>query len=129
MRNHPSQTFMRWLLNKLLPKIDIDTEHSSDFLYQVNRPRLATFDSHSVKINRLSKWLVQVVVSHTFTISAKDMLQAPSNVVATPRNYCRAELDVNTDAEISNLPPEHLSGIWNKLVEYVREILLKGDIP
>jgi hypothetical protein len=116
------------LLNKLLPKVDIDTEHSSDFLYQVNRPRLAIFDSQSIKINRLTKWLVQVVASHTFTIS-KDMLQAPSNVVATLRNYCRAELDVNTDAEISNLPPEHLSGIWNKLVEYAREILLKGDIP
>jgi hypothetical protein len=116
------------LLNKLLPKVDIDVEHTSDFLYQVNRPRLAMFDSHSIKINRLSKWSVQAVVLHTFTISAKDTLQAASNVVAAPLNYCRAELDVNTDAEISNLPQEHLSGIWNKLVEYAREILLRGDI-
>lgn len=118
------------VLNELLPKIDIDVQHSSDFFYQINRPRLATFNGGpSLKINRLSKWSVAAVVTQRFTLSTQEPLQRPTNLVGSLQNYCRAELDLSTDAEIPELPAAHIEAIWEKFVDFAREILLKGDIP
>jgi len=116
------------VLNQLLPKVDIDIEHSSDFVYQINRPRLVKFDDHlSIKINRLSKWSTVAVVSQTLTVVAKERLR-PSNVVASIRNYSRAELDLSTDPEVLELPSSQIEPIWKKLVDLARELLLKGDV-
>ncbi len=116
------------VLNQLLPKVDIDVEHSSDFFYQINRPRLVQFgDQLSIKINRLSKWSVAAVVSHTMTVVANERFQRPSNVVASIRNYSRAELDLSTDPEVLELPAAQIEAIWEKLVDLAHELLLKGD--
>jgi len=118
------------LLNELLPKVDIDVEHSSDFFYQINRPRLVTFDrGSSVKINRLSKWSFVTVITRRFIVSTNEPAQRPTNLVASLRNYCRAELDLNTEEDILELPREHIEAIWEKLVDFARESLLKGDVP
>ncbi|SRR6266480_115105 len=116
------------VLNQLLPKVDIDVEHSSDFFYQINRPRLVQFgDQLSIKINRLSKWSVAAVVSHTMTVVANERFQRPSNVVGSIRNYSRAELDLSTDPEVLELPAAQIEAIWEKLVDLAHELLLKGD--
>jgi hypothetical protein len=47
---------------------------------------------------------------------------------ATIRHYCRAELDLNTDAETQQLPSQHLDRLWEKLTAFAGEILSKGDI-
>jgi hypothetical protein len=118
------------ILNQLLPKVDIDVEHSSDFFYQINRPRLVQFsDELLVKINRLSKWSVATVVSQTLRLSATEPVQRPQNVVASLVNYARAELDLSTDAELLELPTAQLATIWEKLVDLAGELLLKGDVP
>jgi hypothetical protein len=116
------------VLNQLLPKVDIDVEHSSDFFYQINRPRLVKFgDQLSIKINRLSKWSVASVISHTVTVMAKERFQRPSNVVASIRNYSRAELDLSTDPEVLELPTAQIEAIWKTLLDLARELLSKGD--
>jgi hypothetical protein len=118
------------LLNELLPMVEIDVEHSSDFLYQINRPRLATFENaKSLKINRLSKWSVAQVMVRTLRFSAKEPLQRATNVLGSVRNYCRAELDLSTDAETMELRGGDLEAIWETLVSFAREMLVKGDIP
>ena len=45
------------LLSSFLPNIQIDEINSSDFLYQINRPRESKVIA-DLKINRLSKWSV-----------------------------------------------------------------------
>jgi hypothetical protein len=117
------------VLNRLLPSIDIDVDHSTDLFYQINRPRLANFEnSFSCKINRLSKWSAATVVLQTVIIPTAEG-GAPLPTFAVPvQNYCRAELDINTDAEINQLPSQHLEGVWDKLTTFAAEILSKGDI-
>lgn len=118
------------ILNQLLPKVDLDEEHSSDFFYQINRPRLVTFGGDfSIKLNRLSKWSTATIVSQTLMLSAKGPNQTPLNAVAAIRNYSRIELDLNTDPEVLELPTKYVDAIWKKLVDLARELLLKGDIP
>jgi hypothetical protein len=118
------------LLNRLLPRVDIDVEHSSDLFYQINRPRLATFgDSFPCKINRVSKWSTAALVLHTFTVSAKELRPGAMNIPAAIRHYSRVELDLSTDAELVALPDEHLESIWMKLLNFATEMLSKGDVP
>ncbi len=118
------------MLDRLLPKVDIDVEHSSDFFYQINRPRLAKFDdAFSCKINRLSKWSTAAVVSHTFTFAGGRSGSAAPSVAASVRHYCRAELDLSTDPEVGELPSQNLELVWTRLLEYAEEVLLNGDIP
>jgi len=118
------------ILNQLLPTVDIDVEHSTDFFYQINRPRLVTFgDSLSCKMNRLSKWSAATVVLQTVMIpGAEAAAHPPAAVTATLQNYCRAELDLSTDAEIRQLPTHQLQEVWDKLTTFAAEILSKGDI-
>ncbi len=117
------------ILNQLLPTVDIDVEHSTDFSYQINRPRLANFqDSFSCKINRLSKWSAAAVVLQTVMIPTPGAAAQPPPFTATVNNYCRAEVDLSTDAEIQQLPTHHLEDLWNKLTTFAAEILSKGDI-
>jgi hypothetical protein len=118
------------ILNALLPKVDIDIEHSSDFFYQINRPRLVTFDEKlSLKINRLSKWSVMALFSQSLRLSPTGLAQKLSSADASVRFYLRAELDLSTDSEVLELPPAHLHAIWKQLVDLANELLLKGDIP
>jgi hypothetical protein len=61
------------------------------------------------------------------TVMAKERFQKPSNVVASIRNYSRAELDLSTDPEVLELPTGQFEAIWEKLVDLARELLSKGD--
>ncbi len=56
------------LIRKYVRGLDIDPENSSDFLYQINRPRQATTPIHGLRINRLSKWSVQLAQRVTVTV-------------------------------------------------------------
>jgi hypothetical protein len=118
------------ILNKLLPKIDIDIEHSTDLFYQINRPRLVTFDEKlPLKINRLSKWAVAALVSQTLTLPHTESGQRLPSVDASVRFFLRTELDLNSDSEVLELPPAHVHAIWKRFVDFANELLLKGDIP
>jgi hypothetical protein len=118
------------ILNGLLPSVDIDTDHSSDLFYQINRPRLARFqDEFNCRINRLSKWSAATVMLRTLTMPLAESGVQVSTSTAPVRTYCRVELDLNTDAEIQQLPSQQLEDIWNKLITFAAEILSKGDIP
>lgn len=113
-------------LDRLLPKVEMDAEHSSDFSYQINRPRLAQFPGpFSVAINRLSKWSVAARSAHE--ISAKIAHFATSALSVS--HVCRLELDLSTAAECSELPSQILPEIWQCLTNYAQEICYKGDVP
>src|SRR4029077_16583024 len=54
------------LLKSYLPKLEVDSKGSFDFLYQINRPRLSMSGIPSLQINRLSKWAVVALQAHFF---------------------------------------------------------------
>ena len=110
-----------------LPSVTIDPEHSTDLLYQINRPRESATGIPDLKINRLSKWSVA-------QISTAGLVLEPTRILYhdVPQAYlaCRLELDINTAAERREpLPRETVSNVWQELLNLGMEIVIDGDQP
>jgi hypothetical protein len=101
---------------------DLD-EDSSEFLYQINRPRKSLLDGLTdLSINRLSKWSVSLF---TLFFNPNNVLSPTVNV----KHAVRLELDVNTTPNFTrDLPSSQLPNIFIELLEIGKEIAIKGDI-
>lgn len=114
------------LLAKYLQAIQIDSVGTTDFLYQINRPRTSQVEVSDLKINRLTKWAVQKrgLAQLEFSPGAKVSIFPSSETLS-----CRLELDINTSVDFkSDLPQDKLMDIFNELVELAKEITIKGDV-
>ena len=109
------------VLARYLPNVRID-EGTSDFLYQINRKRPSSV-INGLGVNRLSKWSMALV--HGV------ILRGDGAVVHTARELsCRAELDINSDAENKNeIPQESMGDLFSECVEFAGEIATNGDVP
>ncbi|WP_375470343.1 hypothetical protein [uncultured Nostoc sp.] len=105
------------------PLNKLDLKNAQDFNYRINRPRNVD-DIPDLKINRLSSWSVMTSTTFQFTNAGSYTYSStPSNVAI------RLELDINTTIDFSGeLSKDKLPEIFAKLVEYAKEIALKGDI-
>lgn len=104
---------------------------SSDFFYQINRPRMMNFDQ-KLLINRLSKWsvnsaqMMRVAVQQAPAVSGAAALYSPADSLVF---NCRLELDISTPAQQDEIPAQQLPPILHGLVKLGEEISIKGDIP
>jgi hypothetical protein len=103
----------------------LDAENSSDFQYQINRPRRSK-NIDSLSINRLSKWSIIAWQFVPIRMGVPNIGAEPG-----PRSYeCRLELDLNTEAEYQReLPKDQLRPIFRELVDLGKEIASIGDVP
>jgi hypothetical protein len=114
------------LLQSFLPSIQIDAEASTDFFYQINRPR----QSHSLPdgqvINRLSRWTVAELRLFQLTSTSGEMQRlAPTTTV-----FCRLELDLSTAPDNSTpIDVEKLMIAFDEMVAAALEIATRGDVP
>ena len=108
-------------LGQYLPGVEIP-QHSSDFLYQINRRRPSNA-VNDLALNRLSKWSVQLLRQVSFGSAGA--------VVMSPEEFsCRVELDINSDPEhTSELPADRLPALFDELVILADELSILGDIP
>jgi len=111
-------------LGSYLPGIQIDPEGSSDFLYQINRPRKARLNIPSLRINRLSNWSVsRIDIGGQF---GAQTIELPG----LEQYACRLELDINTAPDFQEiLVREQLRSTFEELVDLGKEIAARGDIP
>jgi hypothetical protein len=113
-------------LDLLLPSIEVDVENSSDFMYQINRPRVSVVLSDTI-INRISKWGVVVALfgyMNEFPVSG----QAPSLPTAEI-SATRMELDISTDAKRKEeIPTESMPALIAELKGLMHEVANNGDI-
>jgi hypothetical protein len=118
------------LVAKYLPSVDVDPE-TSDFLFQLNRPRKSTTLS-GLKINRLAKWSVAKIqgVHLQMQGASAESGNLITGVKTSELFACRLELDINTDAGWKDtLPAESATSILGELVGLAIEIASKGDHP
>ncbi len=114
-------------LSNYLKKVEIDTENSSDFSYQINRVRNSESGVKNLRINRLSKWSVAVFVNTIFNLHSG--IRTSEQILMPGTHACRLEIDINTIAEYpDSLPKNKLGVVFNELVNFGREIVEKGDI-
>lgn len=100
--------------------IRLNPEKSSDFLYQINRPRPSR-RIEGLNINRLSKWSVESW--KYMALSDKDVHEGREFFSS------RVELDINTSADFQGeFPTDKLPLIFNELIDLGKEIGERGDI-
>lgn len=114
-------------LNRYLPSVQLDPAGSSDFLYQINRPRDSTLGIPALRINRLSKWSV-------FRGERGKLLFTPSKLPRWEQGSvdfaCRLELDINTISEFQGgFDRGQSSQILDELIDLGLEIVSQGDVP
>ncbi|MBI3938396.1 MAG: hypothetical protein HY323_15575 [Betaproteobacteria bacterium] len=118
------------LLGKYLPSVKLDADTSSDFSYQINRPRPSASGIANLRINRLSRWSV-VRLSGMLVQLSVGAGQPTAQVFESKKGLdaCRVELDINTSPEFEGaLSQEKLASVVNELVALGVEIATKGDI-
>lgn len=110
-------------LDNYLHFSDLDTKNSSDFLYQINRPRPSKI-INKISINRLSKWHVVNAKLLAIDISGTQQGSVAADIYATT-----LDLDLSSDAENdSELPKNKLKKLFKELISLAKEIGEKGDI-
>jgi hypothetical protein len=110
-------------LSTYLP-VEIDPQNSSDFTYQINRPRPSRTGIPDLLINRLSKWSVAA-----FQVFSMSIGTANVGVGQGARKYhCRLELDISTDVEFKQgFSKDQLLPVLEELIDLGLEIASKGD--
>lgn len=113
------------LLSKYLSTVAIDPEGSSDFSFQINRPRRSLI-TPDLKINRLSKWSVLI-----FTTTS--LLLQNDNPVSSQRsssfNSCFLDMDINTSAtNTKEFSQDQSKAYFIELRDLGLEIAKSGDI-
>ena len=109
-----------------LPGVDIDPEHSSDFLYQINRPRESTTEISNLTINRLTKWSVALIFGGGFLVGPTQI-----SYRETPQKHiaCRVEFDMSTNVGRQEpLPRDGIPSILSEFMDGAKEIVIEGDI-
>lgn len=107
--------------------IKIDKENSSDFLYQINRPRTIKTknDKQEITINRLSKWSVLQSKFLGFTLTEDQNKMYQGKLFYS----CRLEIDINTVQGLNvRFSSEQCREIFQNLIGLGKEISIKGDI-
>ena len=116
-------------LSSYLHHVELDPEGSTEFLFQINRPRKSRSSVKNLLINRLSKWSVAFMQQATYTVQQPEAAQFQLTNLQK-EVFCRLELDINTAPDLEgDLPSKDLPEIFSELVELGREIVTKGDIP
>jgi hypothetical protein len=113
-------------LSSYVHEVNIDPVNTSDFLFQINKPRNSSSGVQGLKINRLTKWSVQRSI---FTVFQFTPGSSPSQMVADTQFACRLELDINTSPDFSQpLPNDRLPSLLEEFINNGIEIIQKGDI-
>ncbi len=113
-------------IGNYLPVIKLDPKGSTDFFYQINRPRISQ-TVKSLRLNRLSKWSVLIFQSFGVTLDKKEVQTVGYK---DPKSACRLEFDINTSEDFrGELPRETLPRLFQELVDLGKEIAATGDRP
>lgn len=84
-------------LTSFLPAVTLDAERSTDFSYQINRPR-ASRNVKGLEVNRLSRWSVAALSGMMIQVTGE---QVSARVIESSQKLsaCRLELDINTSPQ------------------------------
>jgi hypothetical protein len=106
----------------MLPAVEVDPA-SSDFRYQVNRPRQTQLGIEGLRINRLMTWHSIRMELVAVTGGGRPYRSLPSFAVHT-------ELDISTSQDFTGpLSQESLPDLLREFEDYVLELLRDGDRP
>ncbi len=118
-------------LAELLPAVHIDPKASSDFLYQINRPRKSALDIENLSVYRLSAWSVVSLrrFSISFAVGSPPVIPVEPSQVGETTTAVRIALDISTTPNFrGELPHGRLGEIFQELIDLATELATRGDV-
>ena len=111
-------------LSKYLPRLDLENEGGSDFVYQINKPR-RSFHALQVQINRLSRWQLEEVVGGVLAVgpSGPPRFETSGRVLVS-----KLALDINTSPNNNAFSSARAPDLFDELADFAHEIANKGDV-
>jgi hypothetical protein len=108
------------LLDRYVPSVKVDAEHTKEVQYRVNRPRES---KQGITLNRITTWTPMAVKVDLSTLGSKA-------VRISEEHFLRLEFDHNTPAERTEpLEQEAIVPIFDELLEMATENALQGECP
>lgn len=110
-----------------LSSVQLDTDNSHDFAYQINRPRLSQSSiAANLRVNRLMKWSVVALSVKQVSMDGESLIVQAEK----PAFACRLELDINTTQDFSGeITRYQMPQLFEELLSLGQEIAANGDIP
>lgn len=113
-------------LGQFVP-VQLDPEGSSDFLYQINRPRPSKAVP-GMTVNRLTQWSVATVAQMAAELPVGPAAQAADIRFGEARHWCQAALDINNVPGPQPLPRGQVTALLDEFLALATEITGKGDV-
>lgn len=115
-------------IEQLLPRLNLDLEGGSDFLYQINRPRPSSA-IRGLTINRIAKWSTMSITGMEFMVAVGQ----PMGVVHSagePLYAAGVEVDVNSAPEHGRdaVRPHQREPLLKELATQALELVHGGDV-
>lgn len=110
-------------LQKYLPNFKIPLKSPSDFLLQVNRPRISSVFA-DMPINRLSRWSITETMVMDVPIAG---VENPTQPHFSKGVDLQVDLDINIPAQAKVLQSDKIVPLWGELVGFAGEIAERGD--
>ncbi|MGA6828710.1 hypothetical protein ACO9S2_14010 [Nitrospira sp. NS4] len=115
-------------LGNFLHSVRLEPE-SSDFMYQINRPRQSNV-VNGLRINRLLKCAVRLSAQLSFSVPMDTKENSAFARQVKSNHACRVELDINTAQEHTGQFDRAASErILGELINLAKEIAEKGETP
>ena len=111
-------------LSVFLPRLDLASLNTADFIYRVNRRRRSLSVRHA-EINRIAKWSMEEVGAVSLRVTPFGRPDFRDTGTAFVR---KLELDVNTTPETSAMSKDKISSLLDEMITIAEELATEGDI-
>ena len=112
--------------SKYLPRLGLEEQGVSDFVYQVNRRRRSSHVPHA-QVNRVARWSLDQVITGEVRIGIMPA-QAPQLIPPSePRFINKLLLDINTAPDNNAIAAERMPGLLVELINLACKVATEGD--
>jgi hypothetical protein len=122
----PDRTTAYRELQRLVPSVQFDSEHTREALYQINRPKQSRA-LPGIELNRITKWNS---VKQGQIFASIEPGVPPTVVTSDSEHFVHCECDNSTPQDgTAELDAKVLPSLFEELRDMALENLAKGEIP
>ena len=111
-------------LSKYLPRLDLEEQGVSDFIYQINRSYRSSSVPHAVA-NRLARWSLEQFISGEIRIAPA---QTPQLKESGKGFVDKLLLDINTAPENNAIATGKMPGLFVEFIDLACKVASEGDV-